>query len=262
MRKIFFLGTGHGMPVQSSCTAILLEDEKNNILFDAGGGHDVLNRFHDAKKDPSAVENIFLTHYDSDHILGLVPIVRTWHRWAEPKKRSIFCSAEVKKAIDSLFTYVAKKHYDPVKEHINFVILEDRLEYDLNGWKIAFFDIKSNESPQFGCKITFSDSSSLAFLGDEPLRDHYLDVVKGSTVMIHEAFCLDDQESNFKAHQKNHSTAKEAAENASRAGAENLLFYHMEDRTIGTRKVEYKKEAEAYFEGKIFVPVDGDTFEF
>ena len=141
-------------------------------------------------------------------------------------------------------------------------MLKDRLEYELNDWKIVFFDIKSNKSPQFGCKILFPDSSSLAFLGDEPLRDHYLDIVKGSTAMIHEAFCLDDQESEFKAHQKNHSTAKEAAENASRAGAEKLLFYHMEDRTIGTRKVEYTKEAEAYFKGEVFVPVDGDTYEF
>ncbi len=263
MRKIFFLGTGHGMPVRSSCTAILLEDEKNNILFDAGGGHDVLNRFHDAGKDPSTVENIFLTHYDSDHILGLVPIMRAWHRWAEPKKRMIFCSIEVKKAIDSLFVYVAKKHYDPVKENINFVILEDRLEYTLNGWKICFFDIKSpGSSPQFGCKILFPDKASLAFLGDEPLREHYLDIVKDSTVMIHEAFCLDGQETEFNAHQKNHSTAKEAAENASRAGVKNLLFYHMEDRTIGTRKVEYTKEARQYFKGEVFVPIDGDVYEF
>lgn len=251
------------MPIQSSCTAILLEDEKNNILFDAGGGHDVLNRFNDVGKDPSAVENIFITHYDSDHILGLVPLVRTWHRWAEQKKRNIFCSTEVKKAIDSLFVFVAKKHYDPVKDHINFVVLEDRFEYDLNGWRIVFFDIKSpGSSRQFGCKILFPDSSSLAFLGDEPLRDHYLDIVKGSTVMIHEAFCLDRQETEFKAHLKNHSIAKEAAENASRAGVEKLLFYHMEDRTIGTRKIEYTREAMTYFNGDVFVPIDGDSYDF
>lgn len=261
MRKIFFLGTGNGMPIQSSCTALLLEDETNKILFDAGGGHDILNRFNDVDKNPGDVKNIFLTHYDSDHILGLVPIVRRWHR--SPKsERTIFCSPDVKKAIDSLFTYVAKKHFDPIKEQINFVILEDGMTYDLNEWKIVFFDVKSDRSPQFGCKIIFPDNLSLAFLGDEPLRNHYLDVVKGSNVLLHEAFCLDKDQEVFEPHEKNHGTVKETAQNASKMGAEKLLLFHMEDRTLDTRKVEYTKEAKEYFSGEVFVPIDGDVFEF
>lgn len=262
IRQLLFLGTGHGMPLNSSCSSILVEDDKNNILLDVGGGHDLLGQFHRAEKDPTSVKNIFITHFDSDHILGIVPLVRTFHRWAEPIKRNIFCSQEVKNAIDSLFAFVAKKHYEPVKSSLNFVILKDRMTYEDNGWKFTFFDVKSDKSPQFGCTIVFSDGTKISFLGDEPLREHYLDLVKNSDVLIHEAFCLDNQQDHFKPHPKNHGTVKEAAQNASKIGAKKLVFYHMEDETLATRKQAYLEEAKQNFDGEIFVPFDLDKFKF
>ena len=205
---------------------------------------------------------IFLSHYDNDHILGIVPLVRSFHRAPEPMNRSIFCSVETKKAIDSLFSYVASHHYKAAQPYLNFIIIEDRMEYNLNGWQLTFFDVKSPGRPEFGCKITFEDRESIAFLGDEPLREHYLDVVRGSDILIHEAFCLDKDQARFRPHEKNHSTAKEAAENASRINPKTLILFHTEDRTIDTRKVEYMKEAKQYFKGDVFVSMDGDTFEF
>lgn len=69
MRQLLFLGTGHGMPIASSCSSILMEDDKNNLLLDAGGGHDLLVNFNKVNYKPATIKNIFITHYDSDHIL-------------------------------------------------------------------------------------------------------------------------------------------------------------------------------------------------
>ena len=262
MRKLLFLGTGHGMPIASSCSSILVEDDKNNLLLDVGGGHDILVNFNKANCEPTKIKNIFITHYDSDHILGIVPLVRAFHRWAEPQKRNIFCSQEVKNAIDSLFQYVAKKHYIPVKEHLNFIILKNKETHKTNSWEINFFDVKSDKSPQMGCLIKFPDGKKLAFLGDEPLRNHYIDIVKDCDILIHNAFCLDPQQDIFKPHEKNHNTVKEAAINATKINAKNLVLYHMEDKTIKTRKKEYLKEAKENFRGNVFVPIDLDTYKF
>ena len=262
MRKILFLGTGNGMPIASTCSSMLVEDEKNNILFDAAGGHDILARFNDVKEDPTKIKNILITHYDSDHILGIVPLVRTFHRWAKPQKRNIFCSPDVKNAIDSLFKYVAKKHYDSVKDTFNFVVIKHGTEYEDNGWKFNFFDVKSPASPQMGCVITFPDGTKLSFLGDEPLRDHYLDMVKDCDVLIHDAFCLDTEQEIYKPHPKNHSTVKEAALNATKLNAKKLVLYHMEDKTLKTRKTKYLKEVKQNFSGDVFVPLDGDQYKF
>lgn len=95
--------------------------------------------------------------------------------------------------------------------------------HKIKGWEITFFDVKSDKSPQMGCCIKFPDSKKLAFLGDEPLREHYIDIVKNCDVLIHNAFCLDSQQDIFKPHEKNHSTVKEATINATKIKAKNLF---------------------------------------
>src|SRR3989344_4929346 len=147
-RKLTFLGTGHGMPVQSACSAILLDDDGNNLLIDTSGGHEIINQFHKANIKPQDVKNIFISHYDSDHILGMVPLVRVFHH--NPAPRTIYCSQEVKDAVDALFTKVAHRHFSPAQEHLKFVIVDDRDTNEIGGWKITFFDIKSSRSPQMG----------------------------------------------------------------------------------------------------------------
>ncbi|MBI1971123.1 MBL fold metallo-hydrolase [Candidatus Woesearchaeota archaeon] len=261
MPLLTFLGTGHGMPKRSSCSSIFIEDSEAssvNLLLDTGGGHDILCQFAKAEKDPCIVQNIFISHYDSDHILGIVPLMRAFSR-GSPKERRIFCSAEVKRAIDSLFLYVAKKRYDDVKQHLQFVIIKDRMDYGLQRWKLTFFDVKSTGTPQFGCKILFSDKKKLSFLGDEPLQDHYLPIVKESDILIHNAFCLEKDKETFKPKEKGHSTVQEAAQNAEKAHARHLVLFHMEDDTLKTRKKEYLAEVKKYFSGEATVPVDGDT---
>ncbi len=99
-RRMLFLGTGNGMPTTSSCSCVLIEDDTHNFLFDAGGGHDILVQFAKAKVDPTIIKNIFISHYDSDHILGIVPLARAFRRWAKPQPRTIFCSEEVQKTIE------------------------------------------------------------------------------------------------------------------------------------------------------------------
>lgn len=261
MPKITFLGTGNGMPRQSSCTAIFVEDENQNALLDAGGGHDVIRQFYRANKPPADTQNIFISHYDTDHILGIVPLVRVIRR-AETIEHTVYCSADVKSAIDSLFVLMAKNHYEKAKDKIKFVIVKDGDRIEKKGWQWEFFDVRSFKTPQLGCKITFPDGKILVYSGDAPLVEENYDVVRGCDVLIHEAFCLDRDTDKFDPHPKNHGTVKEAAETASKVKPGTLALIHMEDTTLDTRKVEYGKEAAGSFKGNIVVPVDGDVFEF
>ena len=262
MREVIFLGTGYGMPRTSSCSATFIEDETNNILLDVAGGHEIVRQFHSAKKDPRKIKNIFLSHYDSDHILGIVPLVRVFKEIKESVRINIFCSREVREAVESLFTFVAKKHYENAKQFLNFITLTDGLTFVDEKWKLLFFDLKSNKSPQYGCVIEFPDGKKLSFLGDEPLQDQHLPLVSDSAIFIHEAFCLDSQQEDFQPHPKNHSTVREAAINATKARAKKLVLCHMEDKTLATRKEAYFVEAKKEFSGEIFVPLDLDTLHF
>ncbi len=251
------------MPMVSSCSSIFLEDGESNLLLDCGGGHDIIGQFHKAGKKPEDIKNIFISHYDSDHILGFVPLARVFSKFpAGHAKVNVFCSIQVKPAIDSLFQFVANMHIEKAKKFLNFVIISDRSVQEADGLKLTFFDVKSNKSPEFGCVVSFPSGKKLSFLGDEPLRDHYLEVVENSDVLIHEAFCLDSEKEIFQPHEKNHGTVREAAENASKAKAGLLVLFHMEDKTLKTRKQKYLEEAKEHFKGNIFVPMDLDVFEF
>lgn len=261
MRQLLFLGTGSGMPIASSTSCILVEDDSNNILLDAAGGHEIIGKFHKAGRHPSEIKNIFLSHYDSDHILGIVPIIRALKQHINIT-RNVFCSKEVLRAVESIFMYTASMHYKKVKPSLNFIILTDEMTYKNNGWSFTFFDTRSTKTPEFGCTIKFPDKTKLTYVGDEPLRAHNLHIVKNSDVLIHEAFCLDKDVAQYEPHPKNHSTAKEAAQYAQESGAKKLILFHMEDETLDTRKKEYLVEAQKYFNGEVFVPLDHDLYKF
>lgn len=262
MRRLVFLGTGYGMPRQSSCSAILVEDETNNLLLDTGGGHDLIRNLYRSKKDPALIKNVFISHHDSDHILGIVPLVRSLRSRKDLQPVSIYGSEITLQAAKSLFTHVQKKQYESVRDLIRFEVVADGQQLTLGLWKATFFDIKSQKTPQFGCLIQFQDKTKLAFLGDEPLQGHNMNIIYGSTVVIHEAFCLDEDKDLFRPHGKAHGTVKDAAINATKAGAQKLVLWHMEDESLETRKDAYCNEARQFFKGEIFVPIDLDHWEF
>jgi len=260
MRNITFLGTGHGMPKSSATTSLFIKDENTNLLVDVSGGYELIRQFNKIGINPEVVENIFLSHSDSYHILGISPLIRVFRK--SKKTRTLFCSPEVKEAIDSILQYTANKHYQEVLPFLNIVLINDNLSYEFHGWNFTFFDKKSNKTPQFGFTVTFPDNTKLSFLGDEPLNEHEITFVKDSDIFIHEAFCLENDMEFHRPHPKKHSTVKEAALYAAKVNAKKLVLFHMEDDSLETRKKEYYNEASNNFKREIFVPVDLDVMVF
>lgn len=263
MVKITFLGTGHAMPRRSRCTSTLIQDDKSNILLDVGGGVEIFSAFTQAGISPTQVKHVMISHWDSDHILGFVPLVRAWRRWEpRPEKIIIFCSEDVKKAIDVLFTFTAANHYAAVKDILDFKIVKDGDSVDSESWNFRFFDVGSEGSPQMGCVLNTSEDKKIVFPGDEALREHALGLAKDADLLLHEAFCVDEDEPVYKAHAKQHGTCAEAAIIAKKVSAKRLAVYHMEDDTLETRKKRYGEDASKYYDGEIIVPFDGDIYEF
>lgn len=264
MRQLVFLGTAQGMPIASSCSSILVEDDTTTLLLDTGGGHDILVNFTKMGKSPTEVQHIFISHYDSDHILGFVPLVRAIHRWSPRPQRpvKIFCSTAVHEAILSLFRHVAHQHFEGAKQLLEFIIVKEGTQANMNGWNVTFFDLESKKSPQMGCRIEFPDAHILVFSGDEPVKEQYAQYVKNADTLIHEAYCLESEKEIHKPYEKSHGTAADAARIAQRYGIKNLVLFHMEDKTLATRKLRYAEEVRREFNGEIFVPIDLDTFGF
>ena len=155
---------------------------------------------------------------------------------------------------------LSRKLVEKVLSVVDFHILDDDEKVQINGINYRFFDIKARGTKQFGFECII-EGKRLVFLGDETLNVNLYDMVRNADYVMHEAFCLDSEETIFHAYQKNHSTAKTASEVMNSLNVKNLILYHTEDSHGNERKELYIKEAQECFKGNIYVPEDMEIIE-
>lgn len=70
------LGTGSAMVTKCYNTCFLLKSDEEHFLVDAGGGNGILAQIVKAKVDWNNIRNMFVTHSHTDHIIGVVWVIR------------------------------------------------------------------------------------------------------------------------------------------------------------------------------------------
>ena len=77
MRKLVILGTGFAMATKCFNTCFFLEMEDGSLfLTDAGGGNGILRQLEVTNFDYNKCHHMFVTHGHTDHVLGVVWIIR------------------------------------------------------------------------------------------------------------------------------------------------------------------------------------------
>ena len=143
---------------------------------------------------------------------------------------------------------------------IDFHILKNDEQININGIKYTFFDINPRDTKQFGFESVIN-GKRLMFLGDETLNPNLYERVKNADYVMHEAFCLDSEESIFHAYQKNHSTVKSVSKTMNELNVKNLILYHTEESHGIERKKLYIEEGKNNFNGNIYVPDELEVIE-
>ena len=267
MDKLIVLGTGNGGALKCYNTCFALQKDEEYFLVDGGGGNGILANLKKANIDILKVHNIFISHNHTDHILGIIWIIRIIGlRIARNKdyegNLNIYASDETIDAILTIAKLLSPKIVREILDYrIIFNIIEDREEKEILGCKTTFIDILTRKDKQFGFKIEISNNKYLTFLGDEPFDKRLENIVKDSEWLLHESFCLDGDKTNYKPHEKGHCTVKEASIIASSLNPKNLILWHTEDNDLGNRKELYTKEAKEYYNGNIYVPNDLEVID-
>ncbi|MCC8194932.1 MAG: MBL fold metallo-hydrolase [Deltaproteobacteria bacterium] len=264
MRRLIVLGTGYALATRCYNTCFVLEEEEGCFLVDAGGGNGILTRLDEAGIPLTRVREAFVSHSYSDHILGMVWVVRKIAtligRGQYDGIFTIHCHAELAAKLRTILelTFVASAlgHLDA---GIVINTVADGETRPILGRDTTFFDIRSTKEKQFGFTTALADEKKLTFLGDEPYNERCEAFVNGSDWLLSEAFCLYSQRERFKPYEKHHSTVRDACKLAARMGVENLVLWHTEDENIRARKALYTAEGRDYFQGNLFVPDDGDV---
>lgn len=209
--------------------------------------------------DLKDIKHIFISHSHTDHILGIIWMFKKLGRAAVNgainSKINIYCNNVVYEAILGVSKYILpEKLINGVLSVVNFHILENNETVNINGTEYIFFDINARGTKQFGFECQLNNNR-LVFLGDETLNTNLHDRVMGAEYVMHEAFCLDSEESIFGAYEKYHSTVKSASIEMNKLNIKNLILYHTED-THPNKKELYTKEAKEYFNQNVIVPDD------
>ena len=258
---LYVFGTGNAAVTKCYNTCFALKDKEEFFMVDTGGGNGILGILEDMEVSMDRIHHIFITHEHTDHILGIVWMVRMiatrMKKGGYDGDLNIYCHDELPETIKTICRLtLQKKFYDMIGDRIHLIPVTDGETRRILDYDVTFFDIHSTKARQFGFTTRLLNGKKLTCAGDEPYNDLCESYVSGSDWLLHEAFCLYDERDKYKPYEKHHSTVKEACELAERLQIPNLILWHTEDKNIKVRKERYTKEGLAYYKGHLLVPDD------
>ncbi|MBR3101201.1 MAG: MBL fold metallo-hydrolase [Muribaculaceae bacterium] len=264
--QLIMLGTGNAMCTRCYNTCFYLRTPGGGLMVDAGGGNGIFRQLYKARVSVEEVKNLFVTHVHTDHILGVVWLIRKIspmiHKGKHTAPFTIYCNDEVANAVRTLCRLtIPSKICSAIDDTIILREVNDGECVEIDDLKVTFFDIGTTKSKQYGFQATLPDGQVLTCLGDEPYNPVNERYVRGCDWLMCEAFCLYGDRTQFNPYEKNHSTALDAGRQAQEMGVKKLLLYHTEDTHLSNRRLTYTAEAAKHFTGRIEVPDDLETVD-
>ena len=288
---VLFVGTAASAPsAQRGLPAVLVRRGGDRLLFDCGEG---TQRQLLRSTGLVELEDIFLTHFHADHVLGLPGMLKTFSLRQRERPLTVYGPAGLRSLFAALRPIVGRVGFP-----LELVELDPNDELERDGYRIAAY-ATDHGVPALGFAIVEDprpgvfDPARATALGITPGPD-FGRLQEGETVagvapdqvmgerrrgrrvvitgdtapcemtrlvafeadlLVHEATFLDEEAD--RAAETRHSTARQAAELAAAAGVGMLALTHISPR-YGGKAV--RDEARAAFENTV-VPRDFDGIE-
>jgi ribonuclease Z len=288
---VLFIGTAGSAPsARRGLPATLVRRGGERMLFDCGEG---TQRQLVRSVGLVELEEVFITHFHADHMLGLPGMLKTFSLRGRERPLTVYGPAGLRALFAGLKPVIGRTTFPIALEELS---ANDVLERD--GYRIAAFDVDHGTralgyaiveherpghldaelaerlgveaGPDFGRlqRGETVDGVSPDQVMGEPRRGRKI-VLAGDTapcamtravafqadLLVHEATFLDDERE--RAAETRHSTARQAAELAAEAEVLMLALTHPSPRYGGA---ELREEARAVFENTV-VPRDFDRIE-
>ncbi|MGC8568271.1 MAG: ribonuclease Z [Candidatus Micrarchaeia archaeon] len=273
--KITFLGTSGATPTKSrGLPSVALEYDKDLILFDCGEG--TQRQMLKYGVNLSKISYIFISHIHGDHIFGIPGLIRSLALNGRSRDLQIFVPSESVEKFKKLLYFDKQILSYPIKiisvrqgrqvktsgfeihafklshsvenygyifmekDHRNFIVEKCR---NLGIEGTEFSELSKRSRIEKGGKIIrisavtkITKGKKIAYVADTRPLASTVAHVKNADLLVHEASY--DESMKHLAAERMHSTAREAAEVASKAHAKRLVLFHISARYKTSRKLE------------------------
>jgi ribonuclease Z len=288
---VLFVGTAGSAPsARRGLPATLVRRGGDRLLFDCGEG---TQRQLVRSVGLIELEEVFVTHFHADHVLGLPGMLKTFSLRGRERPLTVYGPAGLRTLFGGLAPVIGKTTF-PVE--LVELAPNDELEHD--GYRVAAFDVDHGTralgyalvederpghldparaeqlgvrpGPDFG-RLQRGETvdgvspdrvmgearrgRKLVLAGDSAPCDMTRAVAHRADLLVHEATFLEDAAE--RARETRHSTARQAAQLAAEAEVGMLALTHVSPRYGGG---ELRDEARAVFENTV-VPRDFDRIE-
>jgi len=224
---ITILGSGAAIPLaERNPTAQLLQLDKRKFLLDCGEGTQMQIRRFSAR--PQQISHIFISHLHGDHFYGLIGLINTFHLLNRKSELHLYGIPALKEIIDMQMEHSNTSLnysliFHPVDPEKSQAIFEDD--------QVSVHTIPLvHRIPTCGFLIREKTGKqrSYAYCTDTVYSEKIIPMIRNSDVLYHEATFTHDRQADARA--KFHSTAREAATIALKAGVKKLLIGHYSAR--------------------------------
>lgn len=268
MIKIVFLGTSSGVPTKDrNLPSVFLMYKDERLLFDCGEG--TQRQLMNMKLKFMRIDRIFISHWHADHFAGLLGLIQTMCLEGRKEPLYVYGPKESKKFVNQLLTVgYYFRAFDVVTQELEekdevdcgeYEIIPFHVEHNIPALGYLFREKDTHtanmkKAKKFGLTtgpligrlkegipvdyngITISpqdiiekkEGKKVVYTGDTRYTENIIKYSKGADVLIIDStFSGDFTE---KAGNYKHSTSKQAAEIAKKAGVKTLFLTHISRR--------------------------------
>ncbi len=234
--KISFLGTGSGTSTNRAHTAMVYDcDDGTRLLIDTSSGNSVAKNGSELGIPVASYDQVLLSHHHPDHLSGLlfVQFVRALERQDAPALE-VYLTEETLEWAQMMCTSsrlnvfevddTGAKNSDG-RQVMNWNTVKSGQEVSLGPTtKASCFDA-DHISGAVGWRVE-SNGLAVVFSGDTRFNPNLVEASKGARLLIHEAFCTDEEAKRANHH--GHATAGDAARSAAQADVKELVLTHLD----------------------------------
>jgi len=253
--QLILLGTGAALSdLTREHTYLVVQGEREAILVDCGGSP--VQRLGKAGVPLEQFDHIILTHHHPDHLYGLP--VFLLDLWLAGRKKVLHLHGlpETIRAVKAMMrAFEWERWYEhgffPVEFHpvakrgISLLIVTPEFSVSTTPTKHLL--------PTLATRFTSRKSGkTVVYSSDTEVCESVFEIARGADILFHESTTID-------APSPGHSSARQAGEQAQRAGAKKLVLVHLPPHGDVDK---LHKAAKAGFEGAVVVGKDFARFKF